>query len=68
LLYNKYGNNSGISPLSVLQPVVNRSSGSSIGLEYGDKTGSGYKVTVRENKTSGYDKCKIYRITYQQIG
>ena len=68
VLYNKYGNNSGLSPLSNLVPVVNRSSGSSKGLEYGDKSGAGYKITISENKTSGFNKCCIYRITYQQVG
>jgi hypothetical protein len=71
ILYNKYGNSSNLSPLSQLKPVTtNVSIGSGIrtGVHPNSTGTKGFQFNIKENKNSGFEKIKVFRITYEQIG
>lgn len=71
ILYNKYGNSSNLSPLSQLKPVttnVAKGSGTRTGVHPNSNGTKGFQFNIKENKTSGFEKIKVFRITYEQIG
>ena len=71
ILYNKYGNSSNISPLSQLKPVttnVFKGAGIRTGVHQNSTGNKGYQFTINENNTHNFEKIKVFRITYEQIG
>ena len=64
VLYNKYGNSSQLSPLSNPQVIAKDKEGFRAEIN----STIGFSFTINENKNSGYNKIKVYRITYQEVG
>lgn len=64
-LYNKYGSQSQVSPLS--QCFVVRDDDGNKGLPYSENSQTGFEITIDEH-AGEFKKIKLYRITYQQNG
>ena len=71
ILYNKYGKSSNLSPLSNMRVVQNSGKGqyqSIFGVHKDELSENGFSLYIPETTSSGYQKIKIFRITYSEIG